>query len=249
MKKNNFYNLIKEMNHYQLATLENNMLKNESNIDLVWLNDFSVGEEVEHRGNGHHSEEDLQEIERKEKIESAVHSILANVGEDPERQGLQGTPDRIARMYDEVLGGYSMDLEKLVNGALFDVAYDEMIVVKDIEFYSMCEHHMLPFFGRAHVAYIPSDKVIGLSKIPRIVEMFARRLQVQERMTRQIADTIDEILNPQGVAVVIEGNHMCSMMRGVKKQEASMVTSAMLGCFKNNDKTRNEFLSHLRGSI
>jgi GTP cyclohydrolase I len=225
------------------------MLKNESNIDLVWLNDVSVGEDLEHRGNGHHSEEDLQEIVRKENIESAVRSILANVGEDPERQGLQGTPDRIARMYDEVLGGYSMDLEKLVNGALFDVAYDEMIVVKDIEFSSMCEHHMLPFFGRAHVAYIPSDKVIGLSKIPRIVEMFARRLQVQERMTRQIADTIDEILNPQGVAVVIEGNHMCSMMRGVKKQEASMVTSAMLGCFKKNDKTRNEFLSHLRGSI
>jgi GTP cyclohydrolase I len=225
------------------------MLKNESNIDLVWLNDLPVGEDVEHRGNGHHSEEDLQEIVRKENIESAVRSILANVGEDPERQGLQGTPDRIARMYDEVLGGYSMDLEKLVNGALFDVAYDEMIVVKDIEFSSMCEHHMLPFFGRAHVAYIPSDKVIGLSKIPRIVEMFARRLQVQERMTRQIADTIDEILNPQGVAVVIEGNHMCSMMRGVKKQEASMVTSAMLGCFKKSDKTRNEFLSHLRGSI
>ena len=225
------------------------MLKNESDLDLVWLNDVSVGEDVEDRGNGHHTEENVQEIIRKDNIESAVRSILANVGEDPERQGLLGTPDRIARMYDEVLGGYNVNLEKLVNGALFDVAYDEMIVVKDIEFYSMCEHHMLPFFGRAHVAYIPSDKVIGLSKIPRIVEMFARRLQVQERMTRQIADTIDEILSPQGVAVVIEGNHMCSMMRGVKKQEASMVTSAMLGCFKESDKTRSEFLSHLHGSI
>jgi len=182
-----------------------------------------------------------------------LYAIISNCychgGEDPNRQGLEGTPDRIARMYDEVLGGYSVDLNKLVNGALFDVAYDEMIVVKDIEFYSMCEHHMLPFFGRAHVAYIPSDKVIGLSKIPRIVEMFARRLQVQERMTRQIADTIDEILSPQGVAVVIDGSHMCSMMRGVKKQEASMVTSAMLGCFKENDKTRNELMSHLHGSI
>lgn len=224
------------------------MLKNESDLDLVWLNDVSVSEDVEYRGNGRHAEENVQEFIRKENIESAVRSILANVGEDPERQGLLGTPDRIARMYDEVLGGYNVNLEKLVNGALFDVAYDEMIVVKDIEFYSMCEHHMLPFFGRAHVAYIPSDKVIGLSKIPRIVEMFARRLQVQERMTRQIADTIDEILSPQGVAVVIEGNHMCSMMRGVKKQEASMITSAMLGCFKKSDKTRNELFSHLHGS-
>lgn len=225
------------------------MLNKESNIDQLWLNNISLGEDVEIRDNGHNAEEDLQEFVRRENIESAVRSILASVGEDPDRQGLIGTPDRITRMYDEVLGGYKMDLEKLVNGALFDVAYDEMIVVKDIEFYSMCEHHMLPFFGRAHVAYIPSEKVIGLSKIPRIVEMFARRLQVQERMTRQIADTIDEILSPQGVAVVIEGNHMCSMMRGVKKQEASMVTSAMLGCFKESDKTRNELLSHLHGSI
>jgi GTP cyclohydrolase I len=224
------------------------MLRNDSDQDLVWMNEISVREDLGDRGNGHHREESLSDSTRKDNIEAAVHSILTNVGEDPDRQGLLGTPDRIARMYDEVLGGYNVDLEKLVNGALFDVAYDEMIVVKDIEFYSMCEHHMLPFFGRAHVAYIPTEKVIGLSKIPRIVEMFARRLQVQERMTRQIADTIDEILSPQGVAVVIEGSHMCSMMRGVKKQEASMVTSAMLGCFKKSDKTRNEFLSHLRGT-
>ena len=225
------------------------MSSNRTETDLVWLNNVSFNEEIEFGGNGHKSEVDYKANERKENIELAVRSILANVGEDPERQGLEGTPDRIARMYTEIFGGYDVDLNKLVNGALFDVAYDEMIVVKDIEFYSMCEHHMLPFYGRAHVAYIPSEKVIGLSKIPRIVEMFARRLQVQERMTRQIADTIEDILIPQGVAVVIEGNHMCSMMRGVKKQQASMVTSAMLGCFKKSDKTRNEFLSHLHGSI
>lgn len=220
-----------------------------SQNDYVWLNPLSTDESIKPSGNGSRTHQHSNDLVRKENIELAVRTILANVGEDPNRQGLEGTPDRIARMYSEVLGGYEVDIDKLVNGALFDVAYDEMIVVKDIEFYSMCEHHMLPFFGRAHVAYIPTDKVVGLSKIPRIVEMFARRLQVQERMTRQIADTIDEILSPQGVAVVIEGNHMCSMMRGVKKQEASMVTSAMLGCFKNSDKTRNEFLSHLKGNI
>jgi GTP cyclohydrolase I len=225
------------------------MSDNKLENDLSWLNNVSTHEGLEFGGNGHKTKEEYQGIEKKENIEQAVRTILANVGEDPDRQGLEGTPDRIARMYTEVLGGYEVDVKKLVNGALFDVAYDEMIVVKDIEFYSMCEHHMLPFFGRAHVAYIPSEKVIGLSKIPRIVEMFSRRLQVQERMTRQIADTIDDILKPQGVAVVVEGNHMCSMMRGVKKQEASMVTSAMLGCFKNSDKTRNEFLSHLQGKI
>lgn len=188
-------------------------------------------------------EEDLQ---RKEQIESAVRDILTSVGEDPEREGLQRTPDRVARMYDELLAGYHVDPIALVNDALFDVEYDEMIVVKDIEFFSLCEHHMLPFYGRAHVAYIPSDKVIGLSKIPRIVEMFARRLQVQERMTQQIAGLLDQVLNPLGVAVVVEGAHMCSMMRGVKKENARMVTSAMLGSFKENSKTRNEFMEHLR---
>jgi GTP cyclohydrolase IA len=132
---------------------------------------------------------------------------------------------------------------------MFDVDYDEMVIVKDIEFFSMCEHHMLPFYGRAHVAYIPTNKVIGLSKIPRIVEMFGRRLQVQERMTRQIADLLDECLKPQGVAVVLEASHLCSMMRGVKKEHARMVTSAMVGAFRNSEKTRNEFMHHLRGSI
>lgn len=183
--------------------------------------------------------------DRKAAIEAAIREILFNVGEEPAREGLQRTPERVARMYDEILAGYSVDPVALVNDALFDVEYDEMVVVKDIEFFSMCEHHMLPFFGRANVAYIPSQKVIGLSKIPRIVEMFARRLQVQERMTRQIAELIEEVLEPQGVAVVIEASHMCSMMRGVKKENARMVTSAMLGCFRKSDKTRNEFLHHL----
>lgn len=183
-----------------------------------------------------------EHLSRKEAITAAVRQILVNVGEDPEREGLKDTPDRIARMYDELLAGYYVDPVALVNEALFEVEYDEMVVVRDIEFFSMCEHHMLPFFGRAHVAYAPTHKVIGLSKIPRIVEMYARRLQVQERMTRQIAELIQEVLHPYGVAVVIEASHMCSMMRGVKKEHARMVTSAMLGCFKDNEMTRNEFL-------
>lgn len=183
---------------------------------------------------------------RKAAIEDAVRDILVNVGEDPDREGLLRTPHRVAKMYGEVLEGYDIDPVALVNGALFDVEYDEMVVVKDIEFFSMCEHHMLPFYGRAHVAYIPSEKIIGLSKIPRMVDMFARRLQVQERMTRQIADMIDEVLQPQGVAVVVEGSHMCSMMRGVEKEHPRMVTSAMLGLFKTDAATRNEFMEHLR---
>jgi GTP cyclohydrolase I len=187
-----------------------------------------------------------EDVERKHAIEEAVREILSQVGEDPDRQGLKRTPERMARMYDEILAGYHVDPIALVNDALFDVEYDEMIIVKDIEFFSMCEHHMLPFYGRAHVAYIPSEKVIGLSKIPRIVEMYARRLQVQERMTQEIAQLLDEILEPQGVGVVVEGSHMCSMMRGVKKEQARMVTSAMLGNFKDNPKTRNEFMEHLR---
>jgi GTP cyclohydrolase IA len=182
---------------------------------------------------------------RWEAIAAAVRQILANVGEDPDREGLLGTPRRVARMYDEILEGYHVDPVALVNEALFNVEYDEMILVKDIEFASLCEHHMLPFYGRAHVAYLPRDKIIGLSKIPRVVEMFARRLQIQERMTRQIADLLSEVLKPRGVAVVIEASHMCSMMRGVKKEHARMVTSAMLGAFRDNQKTRNEFMNHL----
>ncbi|MFC1976497.1 GTP cyclohydrolase I FolE [Chloroflexota bacterium] len=183
--------------------------------------------------------------EKKAAIEESVRILLTNVGEDPDREGLQRTPDRVARMYDELLSGYHTDPVKMINDALFTVDYSEMVIVKDIDYYSMCEHHMLPFHGRVHVAYIPNGKVIGLSKIPRIVEMFARRLQVQERMTEQIADFINEVLNPQGVAVVAEGVHMCGMMRGVKKANASMVTSAMRGAFKDNAKTRAEFMDHI----
>ena len=181
-----------------------------------------------------------------EAIEQATTQILEAVGEDPSREGLLKTPNRVARMYDELLSGYRTDPAKLINGALFDVEYSDMVIVRDIEFSSLCEHHMLPFIGRVHVAYIPRKKVIGLSKIPRIVDMFARRLQVQERMTRQIADFINEVLDPMGVAVVAEGVHMCSLMRGVKKAESSMTTSAMLGEFRENSITRSEFMAHLQ---
>ncbi len=180
-----------------------------------------------------------------EKIREATHEILLAVGEDPEREGLRRTPTRIANMYGELLSGYNTDPEAIVNGALFHVKYDEMVLVRDIEFYSLCEHHMLPFIGRAHVAYIPNGTVVGLSKIPRIVDMFARRLQVQERMTRQIADFIRDLLQPQGVAVVVEGLHLCMMMRGVKKHNARMTTSAMHGAFRANLATRQEFLDNI----
>ena len=182
-------------------------------------------------------------------IEEAVTKILNAVGEDPQREGLQFTPRRVARMYHELLGGYTMDSDAIVNGALFEVQYDEMVLVRDIEFFSLCEHHMLPFMGRVHVAYIPNGKVLGLSKIPRIVDMYARRLQVQERMTRQIADFLRDLLKPQGVAVVVEAMHLCSMMRGVKKHDARMTTSAMHGAFRANLATRQEFLDNIsRGS-
>lgn len=181
----------------------------------------------------------------KEGTQRAVAEMLAHMGEDPAREGLQRTPERVARMYEELTAGYRTDPIQLINDALFNVQYDQMVVVKDIDFYSLCEHHLLPFWGRAHIAYIPKEKVIGLSKIPRIVEMFARRLQVQERMTQQIADFMQEVLHAQGVAVVVEAAHMCSMMRGVKKDKARMVTSAMLGAFRTNPQTRAEFMEHL----
>ncbi len=179
------------------------------------------------------------------KIELATADILTAVGEDPNREGLLNTPHRVAKMYEEMLDGYRVDPAKLINNAIFDVEYDDMVIVRDIEFSSMCEHHMLPFIGHAHVAYIPRGKVIGLSKIPRIVDMFAHRLQVQERMTRQVAGFINEILDPRGVAVVVEGKHMCAMMRGVEKHDSSMTTSTMIGAFRENESTRNEFLAHL----
>jgi len=178
-------------------------------------------------------------------IECAVRDILETIGEDLEREGLVRTPERVARMYQELTAGYHVDAVRLINGAVFDVNYDEMVIVRDIDFYSLCEHHMLPFLGRAHVAYIPDGTVIGLSKIPRIVEMFARRLQLQERLTQQIAEFLDETLHPLGVAVVAEGLHMCAAMRGVKKANARMVTSAMLGTFKENATTRSEFFEHI----
>jgi GTP cyclohydrolase I len=182
-------------------------------------------------------------------INDAVYNILTSIGEDPSREGLLKTPDRVARMFGELTSGYHIDPEKLINGAIFTVDYDEMVVVKDIDFYSLCEYHLLPFYGRAHVAYIPDGKVIGLSKIPRIVEMFARRLQIQEQMTSQIANFLQEALQPQGVAVVVEGAHMCSMMRGVKKANAKMTTSKMLGAFRDNDKTRAEFMGHVSHQV
>lgn len=178
-------------------------------------------------------------------IEAAVQSMLRAFGEDPQREGLLNTPKRVARMYPELLSGYHADPKKLVNNALFTVDYDDMVIVRDIEFYSLCEHHMLPFIGRAHVAYIPRGKVIGLSKIPRIVDMYARRLQVQERMTRQVADFINNLLQPQGVAVVVEALHLCSMMRGVRKHDARMTTSTMLGSFRAKIATRQEFLDNI----
>ena len=182
-------------------------------------------------------------------IQDSIRSILQAIGEDPDREGLRGTPDRVARMYLELLTGYNVNPHELLNGALFEVSYDEMVIVRDIEFYSLCEHHMLPFLGRAHVAYIPRGRVIGLSKIPRIVDMFAQRLQVQERMTTQIAELLGELLNPHGVAVVVEAQHLCSMMRGVKKHDARMTTSAMLGAFRSSLATRQEFLDNIsRGS-
>jgi len=188
-----------------------------------------------------------QEIDQ-DAIRAAVAQMLAAFGEDPQREGLRDTPERMARMYEELLAGYRTDPVELVNDALFEVEYDEMVIVRDIEFYSLCEHHMLPFMGRAHVAYIPKGRVIGLSKIPRVVDLFARRLQVQERMTRQIADFLDELLHPVGVAVVVEALHMCSAMRGVKKHDARMTTSAMLGAFRTEMMVRMEFLDSISRS-
>lgn len=178
-------------------------------------------------------------------ITNSVSQILQAIGEDPSREGLIRTPERVARAYQEILAGYQTDPVQLVNGALFNVDYDEMVIVKDIEYYSLCEHHMLPFFGKAHVAYVPKGRVIGLSKIPRIVDMFAHRLQVQERMTQQIAEFIQEVINPWGVGVVIEGQHLCMMMRGIKKEQAKMTTSAMLGGFRKRLETRMEFLNRI----
>jgi GTP cyclohydrolase I len=178
-------------------------------------------------------------------IPDAIRTLLEELGEDPAREGLAGTPERVRRMYAELTDGYRTDPEALLNGASFAVDYDEMVVVRDIEFYSLCEHHLLPFFGRAHVGYLPRGKVIGLSKIPRVVDMYAHRLQVQERMTQQVAGFLMERLDPKGVGCVIEATHLCTVMRGVKKQQATMVTSSMLGTFRRDGRTRSEFLTFI----
>jgi len=178
-------------------------------------------------------------------VEEAVRTIIRDIGEDPDRQGLARTPARVQKMYAELTAGYHVDADRLINGAIFEVDYSEMVVVRGISFSSLCEHHLLPFFGTAAVAYIPRGRVIGLSKIPRIVEMYARRLQVQERMTQQIADFLMERLDPKGVGVVVEATHLCATMRGVRKPGTLMTTSAVLGLFRSSDKSRAEFLSHL----
>jgi len=200
--------------------------------------------------NGHHRHStdflntrrpDYPAVDRRQ-IEIAVGDILDAVGEDREREGLRQTPQRVARAYEELLSGYRTDPVHLINGALFEVDYDEMVVVQDIEFASLCEHHLLPFVGHAHVAYIPDGRVLGLSKIPRVVDMFARRLQIQERLTAEIADFLESALHPRGIAVVVEGRHMCAMLRGVRKRDARMTTRTMRGLFRDDYRARAEFL-------
>ncbi len=192
----------------------------------------------------------MQNIEENEinieKVSALIKELLAEVGEDPEREGLLRTPYRVAKAYDFLTHGYRSNIDEIVNGAIFEEDHNEMVIVRDIDMYSMCEHHLIPFYGKVHVAYIPNGKVIGLSKIPRIVEVFSRRLQIQERLTKQIADTLMEILEPEGVGVVVEAYHMCMMMRGVQKQNSFTVTSAMRGVFMDDIRTRNEFLGLVR---
>ena len=177
------------------------------------------------------------------KIENLIQELLKEIGEDPNREGLHRTPIRVAKSWQFLIQGYRKNLESIINGAIFSEDYDEMVTIKDIDYFSLCEHHLLPFFGKAHVAYIPNGKIIGLSKIPRIVDMYSRRLQVQERMTHQIANTLDEVLAPRGVAVVVEGEHMCMQMRGVEKQNSYASTSSMIGIFRKDSRTRDEFLN------
>lgn len=180
------------------------------------------------------------------KVQKIVTDLLLEMGEDPKREGLINTPKRVAKSYEFLTSGYNMDIKKVMNEAMFEEKYDEMVIVKNIDFYSLCEHHMLPFYGKVHIAYLPNGKILGLSKFPRLVDVFARRLQVQERMTQQIADTIMEYLNPQGVGVVTEAYHMCMMMRGVEKQNSSATSSAMHGIFREDTRTRSEFLNLIR---
>lgn len=186
------------------------------------------------------------EISNAASLETLIRELLYRLGEDPDREGLEKTPQRVARMYPEILAGYQTNLETLVNGAVFHTSNRDMILVREIQFYSMCEHHLLPFFGKAHVAYIPDGRIIGLSKIPRLVEMYARRLQVQERMTHQIAETLQSILQPRGVAVWVEASHLCAKMRGVRQNEADLTTGCMLGAFEADSTLRNDFFQRLK---
>jgi len=186
---------------------------------------------------------DIQSKAFSTSIAPHIKEILRALGEDPERDGLLSTPERSEKALRYLTSGYSANVQQIVNGALFDVKYDEVVIVRDIEFFSLCEHHLLPFFGKMHVAYLPDQKVIGLSKIPRLVDVFARRLQIQERLTQQVAETIQELVNPVGVGVICEARHFCMMMRGVEKQHSGAITSAMLGAFRDNKETRNELLS------
>ncbi len=190
-----------------------------------------------------------QSTKKLKQLEDTVRSILKLIGEKPEREGLEQTPRRVAKAWEFLTSGYGQDVREVVNKAVFTEKYDEMVIVKDIDFFSLCEHHMLPFYGKVHIAYIPSGKIIGLSKIPRIVEVFSRRLQVQERMTQQIAETLFSVLQPDGVAVVIEARHLCMMMRGVEKQNSVATTSAMLGSFREDERTRNEFLKLISSTL
>jgi GTP cyclohydrolase I len=191
----------------------------------------------------------MQTVKYNRRMQDLIRQLLGRLGEDPSREGLRDTPKRVEKAYKFLTSGYDVDIHALINNALFTVDYSEMVIVKDIDFYSLCEHHMLPFFGKCHVAYLPSEKVIGLSKIPRIVDAFSRRLQVQERLTNQIAEIILETINPLGVGVVMEGTHLCMAMRGVEKQNSYAVTSAMLGTFRTDARTRSEFLTLIRGGL
>jgi GTP cyclohydrolase I len=188
-------------------------------------------------------------VETMATMESLVEEMLKQIGEDPSREGLKRTPHRVAKAMHFLTSGYKKDIEQVLNGAIFREKYSEMVIVKDIDFFSMCEHHMLPFYGKAHVAYIPNGKILGLSKVPRVVEVFARRLQVQERLTQQIAETLFNALSPEGVGVVVEARHMCMMMRGVEKQNSLATTSAMMGVFRDDVKTRQEFLTLIENRL
>jgi len=190
----------------------------------------------------------LLDVQSKQDIANGISVLLSAIGDAVDGEGTAKTPTRVANMYDDLLSGYTVDTTELLNGALFEVEYDEMVVLKDIDFYSLCEHHLLPFYGKIHVGYLPDRQIIGLSKIPRLVEMFARRLQVQERMTQQIAAVMDELIKPIGVGVVVEAQHLCAAMRGVKKPNTVMTTSAVRGLFKRNSTTRDEFMGHVRHS-